>query len=145
MRGAHRQHHGQAAAQQHDRIGRADDTRSGCVLASAKTLGYDDAVDGVRQEHAAEEHDLGDEEDPHPQRGGVLLLRGGIELLAQRERFRRERDLANFDYLPHDGAVVVGFVRDHRHLVEIVRPAAARRSAIPGRWRPTDWRPRPVP
>jgi hypothetical protein len=45
------------------------------------------AVHRVGQEHAAEEHHFGDEEDPHPQRGGVLLLRGGIELLAQRERF----------------------------------------------------------
>ncbi len=40
------------------------------------------AVYGVRQEHAAEEHDFGDQEDPHPQRGRVLLLFGGFELLA---------------------------------------------------------------
>src|ERR1035441_10621031 len=45
------------------------------------------AVDGVGRERAAEEHDLGNEEDPHPQRGSVLLLLRGVELLAQGERF----------------------------------------------------------
>ena len=58
------------------------------VLATAKTSRILGAVDTVSQEHAAEEHDFGDEEDPHPERGGVPLLRGGIELLARGRAFR---------------------------------------------------------
>ena len=45
------------------------------------------AIDGVDGEHAAEEHDFGDEEDPHPEGGGVFLLRLGIELHPQGEAF----------------------------------------------------------
>ena len=62
------------------------------VLATANTFGIRRAVNRIGQEHAAEEHDLGDEEDPHPERRGVLLLLGGVELFPQRERLARERD-----------------------------------------------------
>jgi hypothetical protein len=50
-----------------------------------------------------------------------LLLFGGIELLAQRERFFVSVSLlANFDLLP-PRAVIVSLVRDDRDFVEIVQ------------------------
>ena len=43
-----------------------------------------DAVQQVGHEQAAEEHDLGDEEDPHAQRGRFLLLLQRLEVVLQR-------------------------------------------------------------
>ena len=77
--------------QQDGGIGGADDRvqAAGCDREDLRIPVRDRRLDG---EHAAEEHDFGDQEDPHPEGGGVFLLLVGIELHAQRERFRRARD-----------------------------------------------------
>ena len=72
---------------------RADD-KDGCIncsepnvelLASGREgVEVGDAVDEIAAEHAAEEHDLGHQEQPHAKRGGVLLLLSVRELVNQR-------------------------------------------------------------
>src|SRR5580692_10362001 len=85
LRGPHRHHHGEAAAQKHNGVGRAD-VDIEAATGDREDIGILGAVYAVRQKHAAEEHDFGDEEDPHAERRSVPLLRGGIELLAERKR-----------------------------------------------------------
>ena len=70
------------------------------------------AVDGVDGEHAAEEHDFGDQEDPHAERGGVLLLCFVIELHAKREGFGVRVISQLPSPLPSHGAVIVRLVGD---------------------------------
>ena len=53
------------------------------VLASREGFGVHVPVDHVGGEQAAEEHDLGDQEQPHPERGGLLLLLHRVELMGR--------------------------------------------------------------
>jgi len=81
--GPHGQHHSEAADQQDGRVDGADghvQTRAG----RRERVRICPAIHRVSSEHTAEEHDLGDEEDPHPQRRGVFLLGFGVELYLKR-------------------------------------------------------------
>ena len=53
------------------------------VAAFGPRLRIPDAVEHVGQEQAAEEHDFGDEEQPHAERGGFVLLPQRIEVVLQ--------------------------------------------------------------
>ena len=72
-RGVHRQRHRQTAADQHGRIGRADQ-KIGIVAGRRERRRIGLPVHEIGQEQAAEEHDFGDQKNPHPDRRGVLLL-----------------------------------------------------------------------
>ena len=54
-----------------------------CVAASANASGDSVAVDDVRHEQAAEEHDFGDEEHPHAERRRLGLLLHAVEVVLQ--------------------------------------------------------------
>ena len=55
-------------------------------LAALERLGVGGPVDGVAGEQAAEDHQFGGQEHPHPQRGGLVLLAHVLEVVRQ---FRR--------------------------------------------------------
>ena len=44
-------------------------------------------IDGVRNEEATEEKNLGGEEDPHPELGRLVLLVGILEVVIDRQAF----------------------------------------------------------
>ena len=82
LRGAYRQHHGEAAADQHAGVDRADgDVHE--MAGGREGVRVHISIDGVASEHAAEEHDFGHQEDPHAQRGGFQLLRAVVEMMPQ--------------------------------------------------------------
>ena len=70
---AHNQHNGVASAQS-DVQSIATDTESGAERA---------AIDGVSEEEAAEEQNFGDQENPHPERGGFFLLLERLKMSVQ--------------------------------------------------------------
>src|SRR5260370_1343287 len=82
LRGPHRHCHRQAAHDEHDRVEAAklDIER---VAADAEGGAERTAIDGVREEQAAEEQDFGDQENPHAKRGGILLLLERLKLFVQ--------------------------------------------------------------
>ncbi len=83
--GAHRQRHGQAAANQHGGVDGADgDVQH--VASRLETGQVEVAIDGVAREEPAEEHHLGGEENPHAEAGGLVLLLQVLELVRQRAR-----------------------------------------------------------
>src|SRR5713101_8175506 len=53
------------------------------VAANAKSGAESTAIDGVGEEHAAEEQDFGDQENPHAERGGFLLLLERLKMSVQ--------------------------------------------------------------
>src|SRR5208283_3568996 len=53
------------------------------IAANGKRREIEMAVRRIGQHDAAEEHDFGDQEDPHPERGSFLLLLEGLELSVQ--------------------------------------------------------------
>ena len=63
-------------------------------LPSAHASGYQHAINHVGHEQAAEEHDLGDEEYPHAERGRLVLLLHRLEVMLLRRvmRVRVTRD-----------------------------------------------------
>ena len=62
-----------------------------CRLASANSRGESRPVDHVGRDQAAEEHDLGGQEDPHAQVRRVVLLLQVVELVHEDRLGRRQR------------------------------------------------------
>ena len=62
-----------------------------CALASWNALGFGPAVHQVGHEQAAEEHDFGDEEHPHPEGRGLELLVHVIEVMLELRVMRVRR------------------------------------------------------
>src|SRR6266849_2048910 len=82
LRGPHGHGHGQTAHNQHDGVAGTElDIQR--VAADAEGGAERAAVDGVGEEHAAEEQDFSDQENPHAERGSVLLLLKGLKLSVQ--------------------------------------------------------------
>ncbi len=74
--------HGQTAHNQHDGVAGTElDIQR--VAADAEGGAERAAVDGVSEEHAAEEQDFGDQENPHAERGGFLLLFERLKMSVQ--------------------------------------------------------------
>ena len=115
-------------------------------LPSAHAVRIPDAVQHVGDEQAAEEHHFRDEKEPHPERGGLVLLLQRLELVLERRMMgvRRARESAcaanpsgNFD-LPL--RVLVSILGDDRDARGSCPAAAATVSSTRGRWRARDWR-----
>src|SRR5271157_1630214 len=75
--------HGKAAGKQDHGV-EATQLNTEGVAAHRESVEVGVAVDGVRQHDAAKEHDFRHQEDPHSERGSILLLLQGIELSVQR-------------------------------------------------------------
>ena len=90
LRAADRQRHRQAAADQHDGVDRAQ-REVQLVAALGPRLRVPDAIQHVGQEEAAEEHDLGDQEQPHAERGSLVLLPQRVEVMLERRMVVRVR------------------------------------------------------
>ncbi len=82
LRRAHRQRHGQAAADQDDSIDGAE-RQIQLIAALGPRLWIPDAIEHVGEEQPAEEQHLGDEEDPHPERGRLMLLLQRVEVMLE--------------------------------------------------------------
>ncbi len=61
------------------------------VASRVERVGEGPLVDGVGREQAAEEHDLGDQEQPHPQLRGLTLLLEVVEVVGERAVVRGRR------------------------------------------------------
>src|SRR5579872_957621 len=80
--GADAEGDGQAAADQNNRVGRAQvDVEA--AAAGGKFVVVPDAINQVGAEHAAEEHDFRAKEQPHAEGGGVALLLDGREVMTE--------------------------------------------------------------
>src|ERR1017187_6035756 len=73
LAGAHGHDHGETGEQEHAGVERADDLIQ-AAGGDRKHARGPTAVDGIDREHAAEAHDFGDQEDPHPERGGMFTV-----------------------------------------------------------------------
>ena len=82
LRRSHRQRHRQRAADQHAGVERAERDVQ-VVAAEDPRLRVQHPVEDVDHEHATEEHDLGDEEHPHAERGRLELLLHAVEVVLQ--------------------------------------------------------------
>src|SRR5882762_6686115 len=82
LRGPDGHGHGQTAHNQHNGVAGAQHDVKG-IAANAKSGAECMAVYGVGQKEAAEEQDFGDQEDPHAERSGFLLLLEGLKLSVQ--------------------------------------------------------------
>src|SRR5882724_1053310 len=73
LSGPHGHGHGQTAHDEHDGVAcsQRDIKR---IAADTEGRAEGAAIDGVSEEHAAEEQDFGDQENPHAECGGFLLL-----------------------------------------------------------------------
>ena len=87
LRRPHRQRHRQAAADQDDGVDAAEQDVE-LEAAFGPRLRIPHAIEQVGHEQAAEEHDLGDEEDPHAERGRFVLLLQRLEVVLQRRMMR---------------------------------------------------------
>ena len=81
------QHDHQAAQQQHQRVDAADHPVEP-LAGLLELLGIEKAIDAHGEEQRAEEHDLGGQEHPHAQRGGLVLLVEVLVLLFEAMRAR---------------------------------------------------------
>src|SRR5229473_4609952 len=82
LRGPDSHGHGQTAHNQHNGVAGAQcDVKS--VTANAESGAESAAIDGVSAEHAAEKQDFSDEENPHAERSGFLLLLERLKLFVQ--------------------------------------------------------------
>src|SRR5713226_1589041 len=82
LRGPDRHGHGQTAHNQHNGVASAQfNVKS--VAANAESGAEGATVDSVSEEHAAEEQDFGDQENPHAERGSFLLLLERFKLPVQ--------------------------------------------------------------
>ena len=82
LRGSHRKCHGQTAADQHGGVkGAEHDVEFAAGLCPRNWI--PDAVEHVGEEQPAEEQDFGDEEQPHPQRGRLVLLIQRVEVMLE--------------------------------------------------------------
>src|SRR5262249_40932322 len=86
--------------------------------------------DRVAGEQPAEDHQLGRQEQPHPQRAGLALLLEAVELVLQDARISRQ-------LRPPSGSRSCKPPRSPPAACRSYAPAAARASATPGRSRPT--------
>src|SRR5216683_4912389 len=82
LRGPYGHGHGQTAHNQHNGVASAERYVER-VAADAERRAEGSAIDGVGQEQAAEEQDFGDQENPHTERGGFLLLLERLKLSVQ--------------------------------------------------------------
>jgi hypothetical protein len=81
--GANRQRHRQAAADEYDGVEAAQVDVE--LLAPFGPRGrIPDAIERVGEQQATEEHDLGDEEQPHPERRCLVLLIQILEMMLER-------------------------------------------------------------
>ncbi len=78
----HRHGHGEAAGQQDDGVDAAQLQAQGVAAHGERGEVYV-PVDGVGEHDAAEKHHFGDQEDPHPEIGRVLLLLESLKLSVQ--------------------------------------------------------------
>ena len=148
LRGADGQGHRQAAAQQDTVLMKPSQTFM-CSLARANSRGRGRPVDGIGRDQAAEEHDLGRQEQPHAERGRLVLLLEVVELDFQ-DRLVVGRGCA-WASSPRCGRYRFHrwprLLRENRRRVRSSRraarrscaPAAASWSATPGPWPPTGW------
>jgi len=82
LRGPDGHGHGQTAHNQHNGIASSEgDIQRVAADAEGGTEGA--AIDGVSEEQAAEEQDLGDQENPHAERSGFLLLLERLKMSVQ--------------------------------------------------------------
>src|SRR6266446_2015825 len=82
LRGPHGHGHGQTAHNQHNGVAGAQfDVKS--VTANAEGGAESAAINGVSEEHAPEKQDFSDEENPHAERSGFLLLLERLKLFVQ--------------------------------------------------------------
>src|ERR1700756_4235066 len=79
------QSHRQAAADQHSRIG-SSESHVQEMTALNERFQMQRAIDDVRHENAAEEHDFGGQEHPHTEASSIVLLLLGLELMHQGRR-----------------------------------------------------------
>src|SRR6266545_5594843 len=82
LRGPYPQRHRQAAANQHDGI-EAAKVNIELFAAARPGCRIPDAIQRVGEDQAAEEHHLGDEEQPHPQRRRLVLLLEVLEMMLE--------------------------------------------------------------
>jgi hypothetical protein len=135
--------HRQAAADQDRGIDRAE--REVHVQARVReTARVLPAVDRVREEEAAEKEDLRHEEDPHPERRGLLLLPHRVEVVLQSgdRSVRRGRDGHVSQRSRPPRASTCRGLPSRRAAFRSCPAAAARRSSTRGPSRPTGWRER---
>src|ERR1700732_3523830 len=85
LRRVNRQRHRQAAADQHSRVGGSEGHIKE-MAALNERFQMQSAMDDVRHENAAEEHDFGGQEDPHAEASSIVLLLLGLELMHQGRR-----------------------------------------------------------
>ncbi len=79
--------HGEAGNNQQCRVQRSRPNMQG-MAASHERRVIPVAIDEVGAEHAAEEHDLRQQEQPHAKGGGFPLLLHALEMVAQKRRVR---------------------------------------------------------
>src|SRR4029077_4418910 len=79
LRGPDGHGHGQAAHNQHNGVAGAQFDVQG-IAANTEGGAESAAIDGVSEEHAAEEQDFRDQENPHAERSGFLLLLERLKL-----------------------------------------------------------------
>ncbi|MBK6901090.1 MAG: hypothetical protein IPH09_18110 [bacterium] len=82
LRAAHGHGHGEAADDQHQRVEAAEGLVQELVRVG-EDLGVVGPVDGVGAEEPAEQQDLGDQEQPHAELAGIVLLRHRLEMVLQ--------------------------------------------------------------
>src|SRR5580704_6241153 len=82
LRGANRQNHSEAAANQYTGVDRADGHVHE-MAGGSERLRIHIAIHRVAAEHSPEKHDFGEEKYPHPQRGRFHLLGGIVEVVLQ--------------------------------------------------------------
>src|SRR5574341_896078 len=126
----HRQRHGKTATDQYGRIDTAQyDVQ--VMTAGGESLRIGRTIHRISRKQTAKEHDLGQQEDPYAERGGLILLRAIVKVVGQSGR--RLSQCA-----PPEG---------RRH-TPLRSPWASARScpwvgvkrfAIPSPWRPTGW------
>ncbi len=144
----YRQHHEQAADQQHHGVDAADEPVQP-LAALFERLRVHVPVDGDAQEQHAEEHHLGAQEDPHPQRRDLVLVFEALELFRKRFHDHRRRVQLGALLGGQDGVVKAHFGLSPRGIRTArgrrrgsgrsCAPGAATASAIPGRWRARGW------
>src|ERR1035437_9428926 len=136
LRRVHRHGHGQRREDQHHGVDRTElDVHA--LAAVDPRLVVREPVDQVRTEHATEEHDFGDEENPHAECGGFPLLFHVAKMMLQLVGYNR---LAILQRRPPPGA------GSRSRRLPRLQPAscrsygwaAAKRSSTPNRPRSTD-------
>ena len=108
LRGPHPERHRQAAADQDDRVETAEHDVE-LETAFRPGLRVPHAIQQIRHQQAAEEHHLGDKEDPHAERGRLVLLIQRLKVMLER-RVMRVRVACRAE--AGGGGVRIGVCRD---------------------------------